>query len=192
MESFITFRAMIEVLGKPKEHVEKALQTYLQHLKEDSSFQVVQVDIAEVKKQEKDELWATFADLEIKTEKVEHLISFCFDYMPSTLDIIEPAEFTLKDVELTNLLNDLQAHLHRVDMVAKQVKVENDVYKNNLGSLLHNYVKVLLTKGDLSAEQLSKLTGVTKEQLEDFLDKMIDKGVIDLKKGMYTLKKKEE
>jgi transcription initiation factor IIE alpha subunit len=112
--------------------------------------------------------------------------------MPSTLDIIEPAEFTLKDVELTNLLNDLQAHLHRVDMVAKQVKVENDVYKNNLGSLLHNYVKVLLTKGDLSAEQLSKLTGVTKEQLEDFLDKMIDKGVIDLKKGMYTLKKKEE
>ncbi len=192
MESPITFRAMIEVLGKPQEHVEKALQTYLKSLKEDEKFKVVEQEIGEIQKQDKDELWATFADLEIKTEKVEHLISFCFDYMPSTIDIIEPAEITLKDIEVTNFLNDLQAHLHRVDMIAKQIKVENDIYKSNLGSLMHNYIKILLTKGDLTAEQLSKLTGVTQDQLEDFLDKMIDKKIINLKKGMYSLMKTQE
>ena len=186
----ITFRAIMEVLGKPKEHIEQALKDYLQQLKQDQRYKVVYEEVAETKPQENSELWVTFAELEIQVQGLEDITSFCFDYMPSVVEILEPASLTMTDVQLTQTFNDLQAKLHQVDMVAKQVKIENDILKKSTGSLLRNYVQVLLSRGNLASPQLSGLTGVEQNMLEDFLDKLIDEGMIDMKEGIYFLKKK--
>ena len=73
-------------------------------------------------------------------------------------------------------------------MVAKQVKMENDLIKRSTGSLLRNYITVLLKKGNLTSNQLSKLTGLVQDKIEDFLDQMIDEGKIDMKEGIYFIK----
>jgi len=180
----------MEVMGKPKDHVEFSMKKYLQNLKEDKNYEVVTEDLAELKKQDDSELWMIFAELEINTEKVDDLVNFCFDYMPSLIEIIEPRELSLDALEVSNFLNDLQAKLHSVDMVAKQLKTENDILKHNTGSLLKNYITVLLGQQNLTSEQLSSLTGVNKDKLEDYLDSLIDEGRIDLKDEIYVLKKK--
>jgi len=190
MEKKIVFRAVMEVMGKPKDHVEFSMKKYLQNLKEDKNYEVVTEDLAELKKQDDSELWMIFAELEINTEKVDDLVNFCFDYMPSLIEIIEPRELSLDALEVSNFLNDLQAKLHSVDMVAKQLKTENDILKHNTGSLLKNYITVLLGQQNLTSEQLSSLTGVNKDKLEDYLDSLIDEGRIDLKDEIYVLKKK--
>ena len=188
MEKIILFRAVIEIIGRPQEHVEASLREYLEQLKKNKSYQVVQEEVAPAKKQEKEEFWSAFAELEIRVAKVEDLTAFCFDYMPSMVEIVEPEKLNLSDAHLTLLFNDLQTKLHQVDMVAKQTKMENDHLKVNFNSLLKNYVRVLLGAGAKSAEQLSKLTGVPQEQLADFLDSQIDQGKVDLKEGFYSLK----
>jgi len=184
----ITFRAVIEVLGKPKEHIEKALAGYIQQLKESKDFQLLSEELAEAKKREEGEMWAAFAELELKTDKLQNLTSFCFDFMPSMIEIIEPREIRLQDTDLNELMNDLQGKLHQVDMVAKSVKMENDIYKRNLAHILKNYITLLLNKQPLTSLQLSNLTGVVKEKIEDFLDKLIDDGVVDLEGEKYSLK----
>ena len=189
----ILFRALIEVLGKPKEHVEESLQGYIQKIKEDDSYNVISEDLAVVEKREKEELWATFAELEIKTERIDHLIDFCFDFMPSVIEILEPNELVISEQQLSTFFNDLQSKLHQVDMIAKQVKMEGDLAKKNLAFLLQNYIRLILSKSNhLSAHQLSGLTGVAQGELEDFLDKLIDKNIIDLKEGYYYLKENEQ
>jgi len=185
----ITFRAVIEVLGKPKEHVEEALKGYVEKLKKDKNFQVLVADFAEAQQQEKQELWSTFVELEVKIKQVQNLTDFCFEYMPSMIEVIEPAELAFSEGDLSMFLGNLMMRLHKVDMVAKEVKFENDYLARNMGILLKNYVLILLTKGDLTSEQLSKLTGVGKEKLEDYLDKLIDEKKIDLKEGRYYLVK---
>ena len=97
----ILFRALIEVLGKPKEHVEESLKGYVQKIKEDDRYNVVSEELAAIEKREKEELWTTFAELEIKTERIDHIIDFCFDFMPSVLEILEPNELTLADTQLS-------------------------------------------------------------------------------------------
>ncbi len=189
MEKNILFRAVIEVLGKPKEHVDKSLKGFVEKLKNDESYQVISEDYADIKKQEEQELWAAFTELEVKAGKIEDLIRFCFDYMPSTIEIIEPKELKYSDMEASHFFNDLQGKLHQVDMVAKQVKFENDQIVKSMSGLLKNFLMVLLSKGNLSSEQLSKFTGVNKEKLEDFLDKLIDDGKVSLKEGIYFTKK---
>ncbi len=183
----ILFRVIMEVLGKPAEHVQSALQSYLKRLKEDSNFKILNEELAEVKKREDAELWSTFAELEIRTKNFANLIYFCFEYMPSVVEILEPETLTFKDVELTNFVNDLQTRLHQVDMVAKQFRLENDIQQKAIHDILKNYITLLLKNNNLTAEQLSKLTGLQQDKLADFLDILIDEGRVDLKEGIYFL-----
>ncbi len=188
MEQPIIFRAVIEVLGKPKEHVEKALGNYIENLNQDERYSPKNVDLAEAKEQKESDYWSTFAEVEIEAKNSEDLISFCFEYMPSMIEIIEPQGFPFDNTKMSVFLNDLQAKLHQVDMVAKQMKMERDFFRKSFSDLLKNYITVLLKKGDLTGEQLSKLTGIGQDQLEDFLDKLIDEGKIDLKDNIYYIK----
>ncbi len=188
MEKKIILRSVIEVLGRPKEHVEASLKGYIDKLKADERYGVTSCEFAEIKEQAEQEAWATFAEVEMKVEKIEDITAFCFDYMPSMVEIIEPAEITFKDAEVSGFLNDLQAKLHQVDMVAKQVKMENDHLKRNMAALLKNYLMLLLSKKALSSIQLSSLTGVAEDKLEDYLDQLIDEGRVDLKGDLYSRK----
>ncbi len=188
MDENIIFRAVIEVIGKPQEHIEKAIKEYIDNLKKTENYKVVSVELSKAKKREKEELWTIFAEMEIKTKKINDLINFCFDYMPSIIEVLQPGEFAIKDMDVSNFLNDLQSKLHDVDMVAKQLKLENQHLKKNVNALMKNYVIVLLKKGNLTSDQMSKLTGVSKDQLEDFLDQMIDLGRIEFKNDIYSLK----
>ena len=186
----ITFRAVVEVLGKPKEHVEESMKHYLEQLKEDKRFTIMHQESAEIKKQETQDLWAVFTELEVKTNQLENLTIFCLDYMPSLMEIVEPKQLAFTDIEFSQFLNDLQTKLHQIDLLAKHVKIENDYLKRNLGGLLGNYIQVLLKQNNLGAAQLSRLTGVAQDQLEDYLDKMMDQGKIDLKEGIYFIQEK--
>ncbi len=179
----------MEVLGKPKEHVKESLDKYVAQLKTSDKYIVLHEDYAEVEKKEDSELWATFVELELKTDSMENLIMFCFEYMPSSIEILEPAEFKLTDQEISHFLSNLQGRLHQIDMVAKQLKIENDVLKKNATLLVKNNLLILLAKGSMNSENLSKYTGVAKDKLEDFLDKLIDDDKIELKDGVYSLKK---
>ncbi len=185
----ITFRALIEVIGRPKAHIEEALQGHLEKLKSDKKFVIMTQDIAEGKKQEEGEMWATFAELEIKTEELKEISRFCFEFMPSMIEIIEPAKLQVTDVDLSTFVSDLQTRLHSADMIAKQLKIENEHLRRNTAALLRNYILVLLRPAPLTLKQLCSLTGVDDQgKMGDFLDKLLDDNKIDLKKGIYSLR----
>ena len=125
------FRAktIIEILGKPKEHVEETLKTYVKALEKDVKFKIISSEFADAEEQEQDELFSAFAELEIETNELEHLFGFCFDYMPASIDIIEPENLTILSHQLNTIVNDLQGKLHTLDMAVKQLKNENN-FKN--------------------------------------------------------------
>lgn len=191
MKKKILFRTVLEVIGKPKEHVDASLKGYIKQLKENKRYLVVKEEFADLKKQEDSDFWMVFAEMEVWTENLNDLANFCFDYMPSLIEIIRPGELEMSDIDLSSFLNDLQAKLHGIDMIAKQLKLENDNLKKNTAGLLKNYITILLTNRKLSSEQLHGLTGVEKDKLEDFLDKLIDQKVVDMEGNLYYLKTKE-
>ena len=59
----IRCKIIIEMLGKPKGHVEKTLKMYIDKVREDSSLIVLNADFADA--QEKGNLWTTFVELEM-------------------------------------------------------------------------------------------------------------------------------
>ena len=135
----IRCRTIIEVLGKPKEHVKKTIKDYVEKIKQDPDLIILKEDFANTKQQDK--LWSTFAELEMVIKGIPRLIGFCFDYMPSSLEIIKPDELTLNNRVIANFLNDLQARLHSMDMIIKQLKNENLFLRKNMNMI---WIKNLL------------------------------------------------
>lgn len=187
----ITVRAVIEVLGKPKEHVEESLRGYLDKIKADERYTVTESEVAAIKKQDDSEMWMNFGELEFTTDKLENVTTFCFDYMPSIIEVIKPTDIAFNNSDLTHFLNDLQARLHQVDMVAKEVSMQNKQLQQNTASLLKNYIQILLSKKGLTLLQLSQLTGVKEQTIGDYLDRLIDSKKVDLDGEVYSLVKKE-
>ncbi len=195
---WIRCRVIIELAGKPKEHVEKTMKDYITQLKEEKGIVVLQEEIAALKEmdtgaQEDEkikELWTTFAEIEMMVEEFERLTAFCIMYMPSSVEIIEPEQMQVDSQQFTRFFNDLQARLHQLDMIAKQEKTEVQFLRKNLHGLLKNYVTLLLRKQALRAEQLSMLTGVGVPIMEDFLDTLIKKGQVVMEGETYKVKEK--
>lgn len=181
----IRCRTIIEVLGKPKEYVENSLKEYIGHIKEDSELVVLSEEYSEAKEQGK--LWSNFVELDLVIKGTQKLIAFCFDYMPSSLEVLKPEQLIMENPELSNFLNDLQARLHSVDMVVKQLKAENDFLKHNMNAMLHNAIMVCLKVSRLSLDQLSQITGVDKKELDIFVEKMMKDNKIKKEGEIYSL-----
>jgi len=117
----LTVKAIIEILGYPKEHVQETMNRVVEIVKKD--YKLEDSKIHEPK--ELDKFWSTFVELELKIKKIDDLIGFCFDFMPSSIEIVEPSRLNVKTSEIANLFNDLLARLHQYDMIVKNLSAQN-------------------------------------------------------------------
>lgn len=184
-KTHIRCKVILEVLGKPKEHVEKALKMYVEKIKDDSDLIILKEEFADL--QEKEKLWATFAELEMVVKGIPKLIAFCFDYMPSSVQILKPDELNLKRSTIEDFANDLQARLHHVDMIVKKLKNENEFMKKNMHASIKNAIVICLASGKFDKKKLSEITGINDKELKIFLENLIKEDKIKEEDGNYSL-----
>lgn len=128
MSNGIRIKIILEMVGGPKDYLESALKSLIAKLKE--HYKVVDEKVHEaIETKEPKGLWSTFAEVELLLEGIDSLVSLCFDYMPSSIDILEPLNFNVKAKDLMDMLNDLTARLHQYDMFIKNLRAENMLLK---------------------------------------------------------------
>lgn len=182
-------KVIMEMLGKPKEHVEKTIRMYVDNIRNDQDLIVLNAEFSDAT--EKDNLWAVFSELDMVIKGIPKLIAFCFDYMPSSIQIIKPEEFMMTHSLIENFANDLQARLHNVDMVVKKLKNENEFIKKNMNTVIKNTISVSLAYGSMDKDRISKITGINILELEPFLQEMIKEKKILEENGNYRLAAKK-
>lgn len=184
----IRFRAILEVLGAPQEYVEKSIRLFVDNIKNSEAYDIVEEDIQPAQPAEEEKMFVTFAELEIKTESINDISNFCFDFMPSSIEIIDPDKLVYHAPELSNFFNDLQAKLHDLDMHAKQLKIQNSNLKTNSVKLLRNLILLTLKyQGTQTLEQLGERIGIPAEQLKPIVSKIVQQGkIVETEQG-YSL-----
>lgn len=193
-EGYILCRIIIEVAGTPKSHIEKTIRLVIENIKEQKDvilkcgdvFKTKELELKEIKK--KGKLFSTYAELELLFKDIPTLIGFCFDYMPSSMEILEPKGLRLETNDFAKLLNDLLAKLHNVDMILKGLRAENKILNENASNLLRNLIMLSLAKPK-TLEEMSKQIGIPDKQLEPFMKVMVEKGKVKLDKEKYSLNK---
>lgn len=170
-------RVIIEMMGKPKEYVEKLLKDYMKVLDEDERFEIKSKEF-EVPTETEDKLFTTFCEAELWVKQLDSLVELCIDYMPSSIEIIEPEEFRFQASRFSNFLNDMQAKLHQLDMVAKTLDKQNQNLRVNATQLLKNLALFAVKDQPKTTEELSKIMGIPANDLEHILHPLIKEKLI--------------
>ena len=144
MKEVYTVRAIIEILGAPAEHFQTAFNLVEQKLKEHTLLRRVTTKMFPVKEapvrneagkeiasSTQKKLWTTFCECEFDVEDLDVLFGFCFDFMPSSIEIVKPETMKFDVTKMNNLLNDLAARLHYYDMIVKQLRIRNMILEKN-------------------------------------------------------------
>jgi len=185
-EGWLHVNVVLEMVGAPKEHVVKTFNDYLTLIDRDKELILVEKKVKNPKKQK--ELWSIFSELSLLFPDASALVFFCFDFMPSSIEIVEPELLHYRSQDFSAFFNDLQGKLHKLDFMAKTLVAENKNLKRNANLLLRNNVIIVLKRdGDLPLKDLSLRAGIPEGQLKPFLEGLVKENIIKKKKDNYSV-----
>jgi len=187
---------IFEILGKPAEHIKESLEKMVEKLGEQKGIDIVRKDIREPKKAESkdkegktvvsEEMYSTFAEVEIETEDINLILAIVLNMLPAHVEILEPIEYKFKNFELSSFLSELTVKIHRYDEVAKVLMLE----RNQLLKKLEFVEQKLKEKGvDIKWEGDSG--GVDDEVGDEVGGSEVDKMVKDEKEVIEDGKKED-
>ena len=184
----VKIRAIIEIAGRPKEHIENSIRLLLDKLKSEADIKIEENEIFDAKKLvEEGSMYTIFAELVMELKDMIVLSKFCFDYTPSSIEILEPDPLKIDAATATNFLNDLLGRLHETDMVLKNVRAEHQVLNVNATALLRNFIMISLRDKEKTLQEISDYVGISKEQLGSFIKAMIESNIIEEIGNKYHL-----
>jgi len=127
---------IIEVLGRPPEHIVESLNMLIDTLSKENGVSILNKVVHKPKQIEENKtLFTTFAEIEIEVKDFYKLIELVFIYMPSSIEIFEPSEIRLKLDDSNMIINSLAARLHKYDAVAKRINMEKLILEKQVQEL---------------------------------------------------------
>jgi len=175
-EGYIQAIIVFEIVGSPKEYVERALKNHLDKLKAEKGIEFIKEDIEKPEKQ--DNYWSTFAEVEMLVKGLEKFTWICMDFMPASVEIMAPEELSFKGRELTNWLNDLLAKNHEIGLLAQQLGQQNKLMVKNINALIRNAILICVDSKINKPKEIAERIGVSEKDLKPVFEAMIKEGKI--------------
>ncbi len=187
-EGYIRTIVLYELIGNPKEHIEKTMRVFLDNIASDEQIIVLREEVEETIELENG-LFSSAAEVEYLILGLEKLTWLAFNFMPASIEIKEPKELTFREKDLTLWLNDLLSKLHEVNTAHAAIKNENQALVRNINALVRNSVLLAMKPEEkLTAKEIGKRVGIAPDQLMPFLEAMIKEDKLEHKNHKFWKK----
>jgi len=117
---------IIEMAGRPANHVRDSLTKHVGVLENVKDVEVNSINVSEPKEIEmpkdapkQEPVFTCFAEVDFGVENFSRVSDMVFDFMPSSIEVIEPSRVSFDAAEATSLLNVISGRMHKYDEVAK-------------------------------------------------------------------------
>jgi len=142
---------IFEILGKPAEHIKITLEQLIDRLGENKGVKITERKVHEphqVEQEGEDDaykiegLFCTFAEVEIEVDELNLLLAIVFNMLPSSVQVIEPAEFRMKNFDLSSFLSELVVRMHKYDEISKTMLIERECLMKEVKELRKTQGKI--------------------------------------------------
>lgn len=190
----VLVRAMLEVAGSPKEHIEKVIVKLVDKLEEQPYVSsLISEEIFEAAEHEEHKsVFTSVAEVEVWFKEKASLADFVFDFMPASVEVIEPEISEVKNNIFSNFCNEFSAKLHKTEMFVKNLNVQQQVLERRLNVLLRNFIMSQLFLSRRKLPELSKIIGIPEETLKSFMELLKNDGEIIEQDGVYIYNKERK
>lgn len=133
---------VLEILGKPAEHIKSALVSLIEKLGAEQGVAVIEKTIHEPSLvKDSKEIFTAFAEVSVEFNALENYFGILFAYMPSHVEITSPLNFSISNTDFNELGNKLLARLHDYDAITKKFVYERNFLLNKLREVAPNLFK---------------------------------------------------
>ncbi|MFC1682094.1 hypothetical protein ACFL0X_00585 [Nanoarchaeota archaeon] len=134
----ITAILMIEVIGKPPEHLREMLNKIIENIGNEKGVVVKEKKVNEsTLMKDSKEFYINFAEVEVEIEEMVSLLGLMLKYMPAHIEIIKPEKISLTNNDWNILLNEVALRLHQYDEVARVLQTEKKILVGKLKEVLN-------------------------------------------------------
>lgn len=128
---------IIDVIGRPPEHLTETLNEIVKKIDEEKGVTVVNKKINEptLMKDQKN-FYTSFAEVEVEVEEIFGIVILMFKYMPAHIEILNPELIALTNNGWNEILNELTRRLHGYDEIARIVQTEKGILEKKLREAL--------------------------------------------------------
>jgi len=129
---------IIEVIGRPPEHLIETLNDLIKQIDEEKGVVVKEKKVNEpaLMKDQKD-FYTSFAEIEVEVEEILDLAMLMFKYMPAHIEIISPELIALTNNGWNDILNELTRRLHGYDEIARIIQTEKTILEKKLKEVIN-------------------------------------------------------
>lgn len=124
---------ILEIIGKPKEHLVATLEKLIESIDKEKGIKVIGKKIKEpIEMKNNKDFFTTFAEVEIEADEVMQIVGLMFKYMPANVEIIEPELIALSNNGWNDILNELARRLHAYDEIARVLQIQTAKLQRDL------------------------------------------------------------
>ncbi|MBW3017519.1 hypothetical protein KY316_04040, partial [Candidatus Woesearchaeota archaeon] len=158
-------RLIVELVGGPKEHIDKTIKEVVEKAKQFPDSTVEKSKIFETE-ETNNGLFSTFTELEMVFKKLDTLMDFCYNFYPSSVEIIEPEKIVMTSQTMSAWLNDLQHKIHAIDQVAKNHNIYKTTMNKQLNTLIRTNILTHLKEKELDEQEIQNYVGLNMKSLK--------------------------
>jgi hypothetical protein len=126
-EGAIHANLVIELLGKPVEHLKEAIQTHVTKLGSEKGIKILNKTYHDpVLAEDSKTMYTTFAEIELEFASIENYLGVIFAYLPSHIEILNPEKLTLSNIDLSDIGTQVLQRIHGYDAVVKNILQERE------------------------------------------------------------------
>ncbi len=124
---------ILEIIGKPKDHLVQTLEKLIESMDKEKGVKVIEKKIKEpIELKNNKDFYTTFAEVEIEVEEILQIAILMFKYMPANVEIIEPELIALSNNGWNDILNELTRRLHAYDELARVLQMQTAKLQRDL------------------------------------------------------------
>ncbi len=149
---------IIEIIGKPPEHLVETLENMIKQIDEEKGVNVKHKKVNEpVTMKENQQFYTSFAEITVEVDEVINLAMLMFKYMPAHVEIISPELIVLSNNNWNDILNEVIRRLHGYDEIARIIQVEKTILEKKLRELMsEKQEKTVESKSDKDPKKQEK------------------------------------
>lgn len=123
----IQIRFILEILGRPPEHISQGLRLIVNQIKSEPGVKLIEeTHHPPVEVKDSKDLFTTFAEVVMEVDDMARVSDLMFKYLPANIEIISPEEVTLSNRDMTILATSITQRMHQYDAVTKRMLSERD------------------------------------------------------------------
>ena len=188
-EGGIKAKLIIEIVGKPKEYVEETIKKTLEKLKDEKKSNVLSEKTHETKEVQ-ESVFSTFAEVELVTETFQRFLDICYEYAPSSIEILEPEKYPMKTKDMEGILNDLILRVHGVTGQLREALARIGILDSNFMNLMKRMVISLIEDSPKKISHIADKMGLPEDKTKMFLENFEKENVVKIEKDLCKLVKK--